>query len=133
LSRQQPACCVAVALILGWSWACGREQQLRDSPQRTAAEPADSLVLRTNQVEVWYTLARPSTGADGTSCVERALEIRRGSKRVPVPLLYTGEPPTLINDSTLRATLWTDCRPAEVYRVDLRNGRPVREHTKDRS
>ena len=47
--------------------------------------------------------------------------------RFAVPLLYTGEGPTLVNDSTMRAMLWNHCRPVAPYRVDLRTGRPVRE------
>ncbi|HEY3012349.1 MAG TPA: hypothetical protein VGJ36_06370 [Gemmatimonadales bacterium] len=94
----------------------------------SASEPADSLVLSTSDgVEIWFTLARPAKAADGTSCVERALELRRGGTRIPVPLLYTGDRPILISDSMMRAVLWTHCRPMEPYLVDLRNGRPMRE------
>jgi hypothetical protein len=123
----------SLALALGATFACEKaDRPASDRGESSAAEPADSFALRSNEVEIWYTLARPSSGTDGSRCVERGLEIRRGGKRIPVPLLYTGESPTLIDDSTLRATLWTDCRPTEVYRVDLRNGRPVRESTEDR-
>jgi hypothetical protein len=59
--------------------------------------------------------------------VDRAIEIRRGDTRVKVPLLYTGTPPELVNDSTLRARLSNQCRPGDAYLVDLRSGRPVRE------
>lgn len=89
--------------------------------------PADSLVATApGGVEVWFTLARPDS-ADGRSCVDRTIEIRRGGKRLPVPLLYTGEPPQVLNDTTLRARLSNDCRPGDAYLVDLRTGRPVRE------
>jgi hypothetical protein len=90
--------------------------------------PADSLVLTTpGGTEVWFTLARPATNADGRSCVERSLEIRQGGRRVKVPLLYTGSPPVLLNDSTMRAILWTHCRPGNAYLVNLRSGHPLRE------
>ena len=94
----------------------------------TGVAPADSLVL-TNAagVEVWFTLARAAAGADGRRCVERGLEIRQSGKGVKVPLLYTGAPPVLLNDSTMRAILWTHCRPGDAYRVNLRSGHPVRE------
>ncbi|MFL5449719.1 MAG: hypothetical protein ACJ8A6_00885 [Gemmatimonadales bacterium] len=78
-------------------------------------------------VEIWFTLSRPARSSEGQSCVERGLEIRRDGHRVPVPLLYTGEAPSLLNDSTMRAMLWTHCRPVTPYRVDLRTGRPLRE------
>jgi hypothetical protein len=130
IHRSKWLCILALALA---TFDCAKaDRPASDKGASSAAEPADSLALRSTGVEIWYTLARVSTGADGSRCVERGLEIRRGGRRIPVPLLYTGEPPALIDDSTLRATLWTNCRPAEVYRVDLRNGRPVREPTKDR-
>jgi hypothetical protein len=93
-----------------------------------AIEPADSLALSDRgRVEVWFTLARTAHGSDGRQCLERGLEIRHAGTRVPVPLLYTGETPTLLNDTTIRAVLWTHCKPGDPYLVDLRTGRPVRE------
>lgn len=89
--------------------------------------PADSLVATApGGAEVWFTLARPDS-ADGRRCVDRAIEIRRGGTRVPVPLLYTGTSPEILNDTTLRARLSSGCRPGDAYLVDLRTGRPVRE------
>jgi hypothetical protein len=100
----------------------------RLSPPDHVADPPDSLALTTaSGVEIWYGLARSSRAADGSRCVERGLEIRRDGRRVQVPLLYTGEAPTLLNDSTMRAVLWTNCRPGDAYLVDLANGRPVRQ------
>jgi hypothetical protein len=97
-------------------------------PDHVADLPSDSLVLATGSgVEVWYGLARSARGPDGSPCVERGLEIRRGQRRIQVPLLYTGETPTLLNDSTMRAVLWNNCRPGKAYLVDLTNGRPVRQ------
>jgi hypothetical protein len=95
----------------------------RASPPR----PPDSLVATApGGAEVWFTLARPDT-ADGRHCVDRAIEIRRGGTRVPVPLLYTGETPEILNDTTLRARLSNGCVPGDAYLVDLRTGHPVRE------
>jgi hypothetical protein len=92
-----------------------------------AAAPADSLAMMAgDSTGIWFTLARPDTGIGG-DCTERAIEIRRGAARVPVPLLYTGGAPELVNDTTIRARLWNDCRPGDAYLVDLRTGRPVRE------
>jgi hypothetical protein len=106
----------------------------RPRPRATAngetgdtSRPADSLVIANGAVEVWFTLARTAQGSDGKECVERALEIRRGDTRVQVPLLYTGDAPVLLDDSTMRALLWNHCKPVDTYRVDLRSGRPVRE------
>jgi hypothetical protein len=117
---------IGVAALL----ACGgpARQKPAAADNVTNVPPTDSLVL-TNAagVEIWFTLARTATGADGRRCVERGLEIRRGGKRRPVPLLYTGAPPVLLNDSTMRAMLWTHCRPGDAYLVNLRSGHPVRE------
>ncbi len=111
-------------------FACGGPPDQRRVAGDSVADvrPADSLVLTTSAgAEVWFTLARPASGADGSSCVERALEIRRGGTRVKVPLMYTGSPPVLLNDSTMRAILWTHCQPGNAYVVNLRSGQPVRE------
>jgi hypothetical protein len=124
--------CIAGSIIIALSGCGGADQ----APQRQgdsggavaeAAGPADSLVLTTRQgVEIWYSLSRSSRGATG-ECIERGLQIRRGGQRIQVPLLYTGETPTLLNDSTMRAVLWTNCRPGVTYRVDLVSGRPTPE------
>lgn len=98
-----------------------------------ASKPSDSLVIsNADGVEVWFTLARVAQGPDGKTCVERGLEIRRGETRVQVPLLYTGTPPVLLDDSTVRALLWNHCRPVDAYRVDLRSGRPLRENVRSK-
>jgi hypothetical protein len=116
---------LAVAFIAG----CRHDQQQAAAGgSGDTSAPADSLITFTaDGVEIWFTLARAAVGTDGKRCVERGLEIRRGGTRVPVPLLYTGDPPILLNDSTMRAVLWTHCRPLDAYLVDLRSGRPVRE------
>jgi hypothetical protein len=93
-----------------------------------ASAPADSLVATApDGAEIWFTLSRESKRADGTTCTDRTIEIRRGDSRIPVPLLYTGTPPELVNDSTIRARLSNQCIPGDAYLVNLRTGRPVRE------
>jgi hypothetical protein len=91
------------------------------------ARPVDSLALRTpSGTEVWFTASRPDTDAAGSACVERVMEIRSEGRRVAIPLLYTGSPPRVVNDSTIEAAIWLHCRPGNVYRVNLRTGQPVR-------
>ncbi|MFZ5625035.1 MAG: hypothetical protein ACOY71_11505 [Gemmatimonadota bacterium] len=97
-------------------------------PERTAVEPAiaDSLALTvSDSVSVWFSSPRIGRAAAGDSCVERNLVIHRGERRVIVPLLYTGEAPRLVNDTTIEAELWKDCARFARYRVDLRSGRPT--------
>ena len=108
---------------------CGSvEQDLHEKATGLRSTPQDSLVTVSGTGrEVWFTLARAGRAPDGTACVERGLEIRAGEKRIPIPLLYTREPPVLLNDSTIRAVLWTNCKPGDAYRVSLENGRPMRE------
>ena len=124
--RIGPLTCGCYLLMLA---GCGQvEQDLQQKPVTISSEPQDSLAMVVaNGQEVWFTLARTGRAPDGTTCVERGLEIRARAKRIAIPLLYTREAPVLLNDSTIRAVLWTNCRPGDVYRINLRNGRPVRE------
>ena len=93
------------------------------------AAPADSLVATApGGAEVWFTLARSDSG-DAGRCTARAIEIRRGAVRIPVPLLYTSAAPEIVNDTVMRARLSDHCRPGDSYLVDLRTGRPVRERS----
>jgi hypothetical protein len=104
----------------------GRTAQRQSETEAQAPAPADSLVaVAPGGAEIWFTLARESRAADGTTCIDRAIEIRRGATRLPVPLLYTGAAPEIVNDSTMLARLSDQCRPGDLYRVDLRSGRPV--------
>jgi hypothetical protein len=117
-----------LAVVL--SGACQPSAPHRVPEQGQQVRPPDSLVISSPRgVEVWFTLARSAKGLDGRQCQERGVEIRRAGTRIAVPLLYTGEPPELLNDSTIRARLWTNCRPGDAYLVDLRTGQPVRERT----
>lgn len=120
-----------VTLAFAGGTACGSEAPGTNGTDSTTAEPAglaDSLVATApGGVEVWFTLAREGKAADGTSCTDRALEIRRGDSRVQVPLLYTGTTPEIVDDTTMRARLSDRCTPGDAYLVDLRTGRPVRE------
>ncbi len=120
----------SIVITLGGCGGNGQALPRAGDSGGAAAEspgPADSLILTTRQgVEIWYSLSRPSRGATG-ECIERGLQIRRGGQRIQVPLLYTGEIPTLLNDSTMRAVLWTNCKPGVTYRVDLASGRPTPE------
>ena len=99
-----------------------------DSAAASAAAtgPADSLAASgSHGLEVWFTLARDDQSADGRHCTDRTLEIRRDTSRIAVPLLYTGEAPRIVNDTTLEAVLYRGCRPLARYRVDTRTGQPT--------
>jgi hypothetical protein len=118
--------------VLAPTIAC--DTRSAETPEQGVAEvtrapaPADSLVATApGGVEVWFTLSREGKAADGTTCTDRTIEIRRGGTRIPVPLLYTGTAPELVNDTTIRARLSNQCVPGDAYLVDLRTGRPVRE------
>jgi hypothetical protein len=98
------------------------------SRMASALPVADSLALNgPGGLDIFFSLARPARSLEGQSCIERGLEIRRDGQRIRVPLLYTREAPTLLNDSTARAILWTNCRAVAPYRINLRTGQPVRE------
>ena len=102
----------------------GRPDQ-EPAAETTPVAPAESLALRIDDsVSVWFAAGRTGRDSTGTQCVERTLEIRRGTHIMPVPLLYTGAVPVAVDDSTVEAELWRDCRLMDVYRVDLRSGQP---------
>lgn len=110
--------------------ACGESSKPKvEAPAAMAQEaPArDSLILTTKAgAELWFVAERPANDSAGAPCTERAMEIRWAGKVTPIPLLYTGATPRLVNDTTIEAAIWLHCRPGNVYRVDLHTGRPVR-------
>lgn len=116
---------VLVALLL---LAGCRGEPPRAAPADTApaAVPPDSLVLVSPRgAEVWLVEGRTGTDSLGAGCVERLLEIRGGDRRIAVPLLYTAEAPTMVDDTLIAARLWTHCRPGPRYFVNLNTGQPV--------
>jgi hypothetical protein len=125
VTARGPLLCGVCVLALGCEPQ--RNDPANGEPAKEAAL-ADSLVATApGGVEIWFTLAREATAADGTRCTDRTMEIRRDGKRIPVPLLYTGTAPEIVNDSTMRARLSDRCVPGDAYLVDLRTGLPVRE------
>jgi hypothetical protein len=115
--------------------ACGAGETSRGAQQlpadssgsATVAAPPESLAVTGPGVEIWFTLSRQGSLPDGKPCIDRAIELRRDGKRTPVPLLYTEEAPRIVNDTTARAVLYTNCTAGDAYLVDLRSGRPTRE------
>lgn len=105
----------------------GAEAAESEDEGMVAARVSDSLILTTPAgYQVWYSGSRPARADNGQVCVERTMQIRRDSTRVNIPLLYTGATPFLVNDTTIEAAIWLNCRPGNVYRVNLRTGLPVR-------
>ena len=123
--RQQS--CSALILLVALVAACGAEERPRSQDTATSSVPDSLVATGKDGLQVWFTLTRVGLAPDGTSCVERGLEIRRRDTRIQVPLLYTGAAPVLLDQSTMRAELWNHCQPVGTYLVDLRSGRPVRE------
>ena len=130
-ARLGPGALAGVGVALLGGLGCAERPADPAPPAGSRADttrPPDSLVATApGGAEIWFTLARPTKGDSG-ECVDRAIEIRRNGTRVPVPLRYTGTAPEIVNDSTVRARLSDGCRPGDAYLVDLRTGRPVREH-----
>lgn len=128
-----PAARLGLAVLLG-APACTVERTPQPSADRgpgatarhSAPASADSLALVTPLGEIWFTGEREATDASGASCRERVMEIRQDGRRTAIPLLYTGEAPRLVDDSTIEAAIWLHCHPGNVYRVNLRTGQPVR-------
>ena len=129
-ARTRFGAAVLVAAALG-GMACGRQPSppaaADTASTATTARSADSLVATApGGAEIWFTLSRTDSG-DAGRCTARAVEIRRGGTRIPVPLLYTSAAPEILSDTSFRARLSDHCRPGDSYLVDLRTGRPVRE------
>jgi hypothetical protein len=109
--------------------ACGGEKPpvVADTTAAAPPKPAPELALSApNGVEVWFTDSRTARDSAGNRCVERVMQVRREGKEISVPLLYTGSKPTLVNDSTVEAAIWLNCKPGNVYHVNLRTGYPNR-------
>jgi hypothetical protein len=124
-----------LAALTALAAGCGGEQAARPPARQPAEESrptiratpvsTDSLVLTLGGgAEVWFTSLRQGKDSAGTACIERAVEVRRDSVRLPVPLLYTRETPLPLNDSQFRAVLYRDCVPFAVYRVGAADGMP---------
>lgn len=97
-----------------------------DSAAAVAPASSDSLAVSLGEgAGIWFTIAREATAGDGSSCLERGLEIRDSSGTRLVPLLYTGESPIIVDDSTVQVHLFRDCQPDALYRIDLRTGQPT--------
>lgn len=119
---------IALAAALSGCGVRGEPAPGNPAPEDTMTlRLSDSLVLRApGGITVWLTEGRRSQSPDGTSCVERSIEIRRDTLRHQIPLLYTVTTPRLLDDTTLRAELARDCAPVAAYRVDLRDAMPHR-------
>ncbi|MBP2647739.1 MAG: hypothetical protein H6Q77_1363 [Gemmatimonadetes bacterium] len=119
---------LASLVLAGGCGEKGTGRPADTAPTAPKAEaPAAALALQvSDSVAVWFTSARADTAADGTACLERVMEIRAGARAIPIPLLYTGEAPTITSDSTLQVHVWRHCVPADLYRVHLRTGQPTR-------
>ena len=107
---------------------CGDRAPARSPDPAVAVAPtAGELALQvSDSVSIWFTSARTDTSAEGKDCRERVMEIRDHDRTIPVPLLYTAEPPRITSDSTFEVHIWRHCVPADLYRVNLRTGQPTR-------
>lgn len=118
---------IGAALLLV---ACGEKPRAAASIDSTPAAPpkpaAEQVLVTKGGVEVWFTDSRTAHDSAGAACTERVMQVRREGKEIAVPLLYTGAKPTLVDDSTIEAAIWLNCKPGNVYQVNLRTGYPTR-------
>ena len=98
-----------------------------NSLTQVASTPPDSLAMvHPAGVEIWFREGRYAKSLDGqTDCYERTLEIRRGTIRHRVPLLYTLAAPIIIDDTSVKAVVYRNCQPQDPYQVSLNTGRPI--------
>lgn len=95
-----------------------------DAPTLTATLPDSLLLTLESGATIWWTTGREVRRDDGTTCLERAIEIRVDTTRRLVPLLYTMTGPVALSDSVFRVALSTRCRPGGLYRVHVRTAQP---------
>jgi len=95
-----------------------------DAATRTATLPDSLLLTLESGATIWWTTGREVRGDDGTTCIERAIEIRADTARRLVPLLYTMTAPVALSDSVFRVALSTRCHPGGMYRVHVRTAQP---------
>lgn len=108
--------------------ACGggsRDSQLETVRAPEVMVPSEFVLAVNDSISLWYTLEREATSTNDTGCIERGLEVRSGERRLLVPLLYTAERPVVLDDSTIQVPLYRNCRPEQLYRVNLRTGQPT--------
>jgi len=124
---------LALGLLAGMLLGCRAEPPAATAPPAvTKTDPEyptlpDSLVLQAPRgVEVYFSGARVGTDSAGATCIERGLVLAHDGARTLVPLLMTGAPPTLVNDTTIRARIWLHCRPGNTYDINLGTGVPTR-------
>ena len=117
---------LAILVLAAAGCAPTPEAAIRDTAADTTDARADSMALAIPDGAIWYTLVRDARSGKGASCEERGLEIRRSGDTVAVPLLYTRDVPTLLDDTTASARVYRDCAPGDLYRFDLRSGQPSR-------
>lgn len=87
----------------------------------------DSLVLTMpGGATVWLTEGRKRADSTGTECIERTIEVRRENYRMKVPLLYTLDLPTVLDDTSFRALLSRGCSRMDAYRVFIRDAMPYK-------
>jgi len=78
----------------------------------------DSLALTLpDSTTVWLIEGREGRGADGATCRERSVELRKGSTRTMVPLLYTRSAPRMVQGKVV-ATLSNHCADEGEYLID---------------
>lgn len=116
-------------ILLAGVLACGREAPpgpRTDLPAQPDAAPAESLAVRLGPgVEIWYGAGRAAQDSSGGTCFERTLLIRDSAGSRQVPLLYTLEAPSRLDDTSMRARVYRNCQPGDAYRVALSTGRPT--------
>lgn len=119
----------ALLLAAGCLAACGPAEEPPppiEAGLPVATAPEAALASRpVPGVEIWFMEGRPAHDSTGFECVERTLEIRDSTGTRRVPLLYTLDAPTRLDDSSVRAQVFLHCQPGQAYRINLRTGLPT--------
>jgi hypothetical protein len=116
------------------SLVCACQKPAAPVPPATAAAklpaidsfPPDTHILDLDDgTEVWLTVGRVGQGPNGTTCIERGVQLRKGPLKMPVPLLYTSKLPVVLNGKVV-ASLSTNCISGDDYAIDPKTAQPTK-------
>ena len=113
--------------------ACERPAAPAAAPTATASAaptvdsfPPDTHILDLQDgTEVWLTTGRVGQGPNGTTCLERGVQLRKGPLKMPVPLMYTSKLPVVVGGK-LVASLSTNCVSGDDYSIDSKTAQPTK-------
>ena len=95
-----------------------------DTSSAMVPTPETHLFDLADSTQVWLVTGRQAHSGTGGTCLEQGIQLRKGSLKIPVPLLYTSTMPEVVNGK-LVAKLSKDCVSGASYAIDPKTGQPT--------